>query len=91
VGERQLAGPGSGLFRSRDGGTTWTQLTKGLPTVEQGLGRNRPRDRAERQKRLYAGRRRAEDRGIFRSDDAAIRGRASPSTAPVGRGNDFAK
>ncbi len=25
-------GPGSGLFKSTDGGTTWRQLTKGLPT-----------------------------------------------------------
>jgi len=32
-------GKESGLFKSTDGGTTWTKLTKGLPTVEQGLGR----------------------------------------------------
>ncbi len=32
-------GKESGLFRSTDGGTTWTKLTNGLPTVEQGLGR----------------------------------------------------
>ncbi|HYX40799.1 MAG TPA: hypothetical protein VE821_03830, partial [Pyrinomonadaceae bacterium] len=32
-------GAGSGLYRSTDGGNTWQQLTKGLPTVEQGLGR----------------------------------------------------
>src|SRR5881396_1739442 len=29
-------GPGSGLFKSTDGGNTWHQLTKGLPTFEQG-------------------------------------------------------
>ncbi len=32
-------GKESGLFKSTDGGTTWNKLTKGLPTVEQGLGR----------------------------------------------------
>src|SRR5678815_4052844 len=32
-------GPGSGLFKSTDGGTTWRQLTNGLPTFAQGLGR----------------------------------------------------
>ncbi len=29
-------GPGSGLFKSTDGGDTWTQLSKGLPTGEYG-------------------------------------------------------
>ena len=33
-------GPGSGLFKSTDGGSTWRPLTKGLPTfAEGGLGR----------------------------------------------------
>ncbi len=32
-------GPGSGLFRSTDGGDTWKQLTNGVPTIAQGLGR----------------------------------------------------
>jgi photosystem II stability/assembly factor-like uncharacterized protein len=35
----QWQGPGSGLYKSTDGGNTWRQLTKGLPTFEQGLGR----------------------------------------------------
>lgn len=29
-------GPGSGLYRSTDGGTTWTELTAGLPSGEKG-------------------------------------------------------
>src|SRR4030095_15585639 len=33
------SGPGSGLFKSTDGGTTWSPLTRGLPTFAEGLGR----------------------------------------------------
>ena len=29
-------GPGSAIYKSVDGGETWTKLTKGLPTVEMG-------------------------------------------------------
>jgi len=29
-------GPGSGLYRSADGGETWTKVTEGLPTVQLG-------------------------------------------------------
>ena len=34
-----FTGPNSGLFKSTDGGDNWTQLTGGLPTFAQGLGR----------------------------------------------------
>ena len=35
-----FGGPGSGLFKSTDGGNTWRPLTRGLPTFEgDGLGR----------------------------------------------------
>lgn len=33
--ERKYGGEGSGIYRSDDGGTTWTRLTEGLPTGEQ--------------------------------------------------------
>jgi photosystem II stability/assembly factor-like uncharacterized protein len=29
-------GPGSGLYKTTDGGTSWTKLTRGLPTVQLG-------------------------------------------------------
>jgi photosystem II stability/assembly factor-like uncharacterized protein len=36
VGQLVGGGPGSGLYKSTNGGQTWTKLTKGLPTVEMG-------------------------------------------------------
>lgn len=65
-------GKNSGLFKSTDGGTTWTQLTKGLPTYENGgLGRIGFCIAPSNNKRLYATVD-ADDKngGIYRSDDA---------------------
>jgi len=36
VGQLVGGGPESGLYKSTNGGGTWTKLTKGLPTVEMG-------------------------------------------------------
>lgn len=47
-------GKESGLFKSTDGGETWKKLTKGLPTVEQGLGRIGFSIAPSDHKRLYA-------------------------------------
>jgi photosystem II stability/assembly factor-like uncharacterized protein len=60
-------GPGSGIFKSTDGGTTWKEISEGLPAGGRGhigitvspVNRNR----------LYAAVD-AKDGGIFRSDDA---------------------
>lgn len=35
----QWAGPGSGLYKSIDGGDTWKQLKNGLPSTDSGLAR----------------------------------------------------
>ncbi len=37
--QRQVSGPNSGLWRSIDGGDTWSELTNGLPINEDNLGR----------------------------------------------------
>jgi photosystem II stability/assembly factor-like uncharacterized protein len=98
-----FSGPNSGLFKSTDGGDNWTQLTAGLPTFQQGLGRIgigiAPSDRT----RMYAlveaggqGRGRAAPTGgagggLYRSDDAgATWTRVNTENRISGRGSDFA-
>ena len=64
-------GPGSGLYKTTDGGTTWHPLTKGLPTWEQGrVGRIGVTVAPTLASRLYAVVEAREGEGIYRSDDA---------------------
>lgn len=62
-------GPGSGLFKSTDGGGTWTDITRnpGLPTGV--LGKITVTISRADSRRVYA-LVEAEDGGLFRSDDA---------------------
>jgi photosystem II stability/assembly factor-like uncharacterized protein len=62
--------PGSGLYKSTDGGTTWRQLSKGLPTGEQGLARIGIAIANNNPKRMYLTAESQKDAGIYRSDDA---------------------
>jgi photosystem II stability/assembly factor-like uncharacterized protein len=52
------------------GGTTWRQLTKGLPTFEQGLGRIGIAIAPSDSKRMYANVDSPQLGGVYRSDDA---------------------
>src|SRR4029079_12870872 len=45
-------GPGGGIFKSSDGGTSWKQLTEGLPA--EGIGRCGIAIAASNPRRLYA-------------------------------------
>ncbi len=85
------AGTGGGIFKSTDGGTTWAQLTKGLPPVVQAnmaISTSNP-------KRLYATVAFANEpgsssnrgsTGIFRSDDAGETWtRITTDSRPAGR------
>jgi photosystem II stability/assembly factor-like uncharacterized protein len=63
-------GPGSGLFKSTDGGNTWRQLTRGLPTTAEGLGRIGLGVAPNRPKRIYALVSSEKLGGLYRSDDA---------------------
>ena len=47
-------GPGSGLYKSTDGGNTWRQLTKGLPGEAEGIGRIGPAVSPSDPDRMYA-------------------------------------
>jgi photosystem II stability/assembly factor-like uncharacterized protein len=62
---------GSGLFKSTDGGNTWHQLTKGLPTAAEELGRIGIAVAPSQPNRLYATiEAKRSVAGIYRSDDA---------------------
>jgi photosystem II stability/assembly factor-like uncharacterized protein len=86
-------GPGSGLYKSTDGGTTWHELRSGLPTIAQGLGRIGFAIAPSNPRRLYA----TVDAnsgfgGIYRSDDAGETWALMTTEARLwGRGSDFAE
>lgn len=84
-------GPGSGLYKSTDGGTTWRPLTRGLPTFADGLGRIGITVAPSLRTRLYAVVDARAQSGIYRSDDAGetwTRANADPRV--VGRPADAA-
>jgi photosystem II stability/assembly factor-like uncharacterized protein len=83
-------GPGSGLFKSTDGGDTWRPLTKGLPTIQEGLGRIGIGVALSDPRRIYA-LVDARAGGLFRSDDAGETWQRMNSENRLwGRGSDFA-
>ncbi|WP_197736673.1 hypothetical protein [Rhodanobacter sp. T12-5] len=62
---------GSGVFKSTDGGTSWHQIGRGLPTVAQGLGRIRLAVAPSRSQRIYASvDGTSTSRGMYLSEDA---------------------
>ena len=60
--------PGSGLFKSTDGGTTWRAITKGLPTSAE-LARIGIAISPSHPQRMFLTLESKKDPGIYRSDD----------------------
>jgi photosystem II stability/assembly factor-like uncharacterized protein len=85
-------GRSSGLFKSTDGGTTWKQLTKGLPTADDGLGRIGFDVSRSDPRRLFALVDAPRSGGLFCSDDGGESWRRVNSDRRIwGRGSDFAE
>ncbi|HTI10200.1 MAG TPA: hypothetical protein VL832_16645 [Puia sp.] len=85
-------GPNSGLFKSTDGGATWQQLTRGLPTTAEGLGRIGFCIAPSDPNRLFATVDAGAHGGIYRSDDAGQSWTKLNSDQRFwGRGDDFAE
>jgi photosystem II stability/assembly factor-like uncharacterized protein len=83
-------GPASGLFKSTDGGSTWQQLSGGLPTPAEGLGRIGIGIAPSDPNRMYA-LVEAQTSALYRSDDAGTTWkRVNTETRVTGRGSDFA-
>src|SRR6202011_484938 len=63
--------PGSGLYKSTDGGNNWRQVTKGLPSSDDGgLGRMGVAVAPSQPNRVYASVEAKKGAGVYRSDDA---------------------
>ena len=82
-------GPGAGIFKSSDGGNTWTQLTNGLPS--EGVGRIGLAVSPTNRNRIYAIVD-AKEGGLFSSSDAgATWTKVSADNRIWGRGWYFSK
>jgi photosystem II stability/assembly factor-like uncharacterized protein len=82
---------GSGLYKSSDGGNTWRQIAKGLPSEADGLGRIGLAVSLSDPDRMYAMVDAKKNGGVYRSDDAGESWQLLNTEERVwGRGDDFA-
>ena len=88
-----FSGPGSGLFKSTDGGNTWRPIGRGLPTFDRdGLGRIGITVAPSLPSRLFATVDAARNGGLYRSDDGGETfARITDDARVVSRASDFAE
>ncbi len=90
-GSLERPASGSGIYKSTDGGTSWSQLGHGLPTVADGIGRCEIAVARTDATRLYAAVDARTGGGIYRSDDAGASWRHTNSEDRITeRGADLA-
>ena len=84
-------GPGSGLYKSTDGGNNWRRISKGLPSEADKLGRIGLAISLSDPDRMYALVDARKNGGVYRSDDAGESWQLVNTEDRVwGRGDDFA-
>jgi photosystem II stability/assembly factor-like uncharacterized protein len=88
-----FSGPGSGMFKSTDGGATWRQIGRGLPTFDRdGLGRIGIGIAPSLPNRVFATVDAARNGGLYRSDDGGETfTKATEDARVVSRASDFAE
>jgi photosystem II stability/assembly factor-like uncharacterized protein len=88
-----FSGPGSGLYKSTDGGTTWRHITKGLPDfAHDHLGRIGLAIAPSAPQRMYATVEAKMHGGLYRSDDGGESwSRVTDDNRVAERASDFAE
>ena len=85
----EFGGPGSGLFKSTDGGTTWKPIGKGLP---ENVGRIGLGIAPSNGRRVFATAAAKKGEGLYRSDDAGETFvKITEDDRVAERGDDFAE